>query len=199
MSCGASRVNEGKVELAQETNLAGRCGLYCGLCPEYQSAAKSRCPGCKILSLTISCKVFNCCVKSKGLNTCAECDDFPCEKNNPDLVQQDCFITHKVCGPNIKRIREVGLKTSLHEQRERRKILEDLLANCSEGRSSTFYCTASAVMPIGLINKGVDEAKEVVLGRGISDVKVRAKILRSAIQDWASSSSIDLKLRKKPK
>ena len=188
------------MNLAEEKNLAGCCGLYCGLCPRYQSTAKSSCPGCKILSLTISCKIFNCCVKSKGLVACAECSDFPCEKNNPEVFQWDDFVTRKVCIPNTKRIKKVGLKKWLQEQRERRAILENLLGNWNEGRSMSFYCVATALMPIDLIKEAVDRAMEMVmLNKANYDIKAKAKILRSVIQDLASKSNIDLKLGRKPK
>ncbi len=91
------------MSLAEEKNLVGCFGLYCGLCPMYQSIAKSGFPGCKILSLTISCKLYNCCVKRKGFDTCAECEDFPCEKYD-EFFDWDSFISHKVCQPNIQQI-----------------------------------------------------------------------------------------------
>jgi hypothetical protein len=190
-----------KVNLTEEKKLAGCCGFYCGLCPKYQSAAKSRCPGCKILSLTISCKIFNCCVKERGFVTCAECDGFPCEKNNPEIFQWDDFVTRKVCIPNIKRIKKVGLETWLHEQMDRRAILENLLANYDEGRSRSFYCRATALMPINLIKEAADEVSEMV-GKGKlddSDIKGKARMCRGIIQELASKSNIDLKLRRKPK
>jgi len=188
------------MNLTEEKNLAGCCGLYCGLCPRYQSTAKSRCPGCKILSLTISCKLFNCCVKGKGFVTCVECDDFPCEKYEGFFQWDDSFITHKVCSPNIERIKKVGLKMWSQEQRKRRATLENLLANYNEGRSRSFYCIATALMPIDLIKEAVDEAQQMIVDdKRDCDIKAKAKILRSVIQDLALRANIDLKLRKKSK
>jgi hypothetical protein len=187
------------MNLKEEKNLSGCCGIYCGLCPRYQSTAKSRCPGCKILSLTISCKIFNCCVKKNGFVTCAECADFPCEKYE-GFFDWDSFVTHKVCGPNIKRIKKVGLRKWLQEQGQKRAILENLLANYNEGRSRSFYCTAVALMPADLIKEAANKARQTMVGtKGTCDIKKRAKILRTAIQDLASRSKIDLKLRKKQK
>ena len=188
------------VKLAQETNLAGCWGLYCGLCPRYQSNAKSRCEGCKVISLAISCKIYNCCVKKNGLVTCADCRDWPCERFE-GFFDGDSFVTHKVCRPNTERIKKVGLKTWLQEQRERKAMLESLLRNYNEGRSCSFFCIASALVPVALIEKAVDEAKQVIAGNkvGDADIKAKAKILRYVIQDSASTSDIDLKLRKKPR
>ena len=185
----------------EETNLVGCCGLYCGLCPRFQSEAPGRCHGCKTFTFITSCKIRNCCVKKKGLTTCAECDDFPCEKNNPETHQYEYFITNKVCIPNLYRIKEVGLKIWLKEQKERQLILENLLTNYNEGRAKSFYCTATALMPVSLIGKAISEAMEIMANNRIneSDIKSKARILKSIVQELASKSDIDLKLRKKPK
>jgi len=148
------------MDTVEEINLAGCCGLYCGLCPRFQSTAPSKCQGCKILCQTLSCKIYNCCVKKKGLATCAECDDFPCEKNNPAAHQYEYFVTHKPCISNLCRIKEVGLEPWLEEQKERRLLLENLLVSYNDGRSMSFYCLAAAVMPPELINEAVDKLKK---------------------------------------
>jgi hypothetical protein len=188
------------MKLAEEKKLAGCCGVYCGLCPRYQSTAKSRCPGCKILSLTISCKLYNCCVKAKTLVTCADCRDFPCDKYER-FFDWDTFVTRKVCRPNIERIQKAGLKTFLQEQYQKRILLEELLANYNDGRSRSFYCIAVALMPPALLKEAVGKAKAMAAHNKVndSDIKAKAKILKSFIQDSASKSNIDLKLRKKPK
>lgn len=187
-----------EVNFVEEKNLAGCCGVYCGLCPRYQSTAKSRCPGCKILSLTISCKIYNCCVKNKALSTCAECRDLPCEKYD-GFFDWDSFVSHKVCKPNLERIKAVGLRKWLEEQRKRRAVLENLLANYNEGRSRSFYCIATALMPVDLIEKAVDEAKQMIPGKTDCNTKAKAKMVRTIIKDVAARAGIDLKLRKKPK
>jgi len=188
------------MRLKEEKNLAGCCGIYCGLCPRFQSTAKSRCSGCKILSLTISCKRYNCCVKAKGFVTCAECDNFPCEKYE-GFFDWDSFVTHKVCGPNINRIKKVDLKKWLQEQGQRKVILNNLLANYNEGRSRSFYCTAVALMSAGLLKEAINKAKKLITNNKVadSDLKVNAKILKTAIENLASCSKIVLELRKKQK
>jgi nucleoside diphosphate kinase len=139
-------------------------------------------------------------VKARGFVTCAECDDFPCEKYE-GFFDWDSFITRKVCGPNIKRIKKVGLKIWLQEQTNRRAILENLLFYYNEGRSRNFYCIAVALMPAGLIKEAVNKAKKLMAKNKIadSDIKTKAKILRTTIKNFASRSKIDLKLRKKLK
>lgn len=85
----------------------------------------------------------------------------------------------------------------LGEQRERRLVLEDLLENYNEGRSMSFYCMACALMPIDLLNEALAEIKGMPIDD--SDVKAKAKALRSIFQELASKSDIELKLRRKPK
>jgi len=187
------------MNLTKERNLAGCCGLYCGLCPRYQSTAKSRCEGCKIISLAISCKIYNCCVKKNGFVVCADCDDWPCEKFER-FFDGDSFVSHRVCRPNTGRVKQVGLKRWLTEQNKRRTAIENLLANYNEGRSCSFFCVATALMPVDLVKKAENQAKKKIADQKIqADIKAKAKIVRSVIEDFASKAGVDLKLRKKPK
>jgi hypothetical protein len=139
-------------------------------------------------------------VKAKGLVTCAECDDFPCEKYE-GFFDWDSFVTHKVCGPNIKKIKKVGLKKWLQEQVNKRAILENLLFYYNEGRSRNLYCTAVALMLVDLIKKAVSQAEQMILNSNIeiADTKAKAKIVKSVIQELVSKADINLKLRKKQK
>ena len=185
----------------EEMSLIGCCGLYCGLCPRFQSEAPGRCLGCKTFTFITSCKIRNCCVKKRGFTTCAECDDFPCERNNPQTHQYEYFVTNKVCIPNLYRIKGVGLEIWLQEQKKRQLVLENLLTRYNEGRSKSFYCLAAALMPVSLIEKAISEAREIIANNQIneSDIKSKARLLKFIIKDLASKSDIDLKLRKKPK
>lgn len=193
------------MNLTEEANLAGCCGLYCGLCPRFQSKAPSRCPGCKLLNEDRTfCGVFGCCVRKRDMVTCANCDEYPCQRLLAKLGLEadgsgvDSFISHKPAVPNLNRIKEVGLETWLEEQRDRRLVLENLLDNYNDGRSMSFYCMAAALMPVELIGKAVDEMLASRRGHDL-DMKAKAKALRAIIEDLASKSGIDLKLRSKPK
>jgi len=111
----------------------------------------------------------------------------------------DSFLSHKPALPNLDRIREVGLESYLEEQRERRLLVEYLLANYNEGRSMSFYCRACALMPPDLIRQAVDEMERMLASEQVdgSNLKAKAKAMRSLIRGLASKSGIDLKLRKK--
>jgi len=91
------------------------------------------------------------------------------------------------------------MKNWLEEQRKRRLLLENLLANYNEGRSMNFYCSATILMPLELIDRAINELKEKLAVNQIdgSDLKATAKTLRGIIQGLAQEHSIVLKLRKK--
>ena len=91
----------------------------------------------------------------------------------------------------------MGLEVWLGEQRERRLALEDLLENYNDGRLMSFYCLACTLMPLNLVDEALAEIKAMPLDD--SDVKAKAKALRSIIQELALKSGIELKLRSKPK
>lgn len=67
------------------------------------------------------------------------------------MVGEQIVLSHKPALPNLDRIIEAGLETYLVEQRERRLLVEHLLANYNEGRSMTFYCATGALMSPDLI------------------------------------------------
>ena len=66
----------------------GCCGAYCKPCLERQRKNhpdRKNCQGCKLGYATgerninrARCKVKSCCYKDRELQTCADCDDYPC-------------------------------------------------------------------------------------------------------------------------
>ena len=183
-----------KMNPAEAKNLAGCCGIFCGLCAKYQSKAPSRCIGCRLGEQHSWCSIYMCCVAKKGLETCIECTEYPCERYV--RRQWGADQVSRVAQEDLERIRRVGLEVWLEEQRERRLLVEELLADYNEGRSMSFYCLACILMPIPLVKEALAEIRAMPLDD--SDVKGKAKALRSIIQELASKSDIELKLRKKP-
>ena len=82
--------------------------------------------------------------------------------------------------------------------RAEQQTLENMLDNYNEGKSCSFFCIAAALMPPNSIAKAVEEAEKTMAAEMVraSDIKAKAKIVRSAIQDSATKASIDLRLRK---
>jgi len=87
----------------------------------------------------------------------------------------------------------------LGEQRKRRLLVEDLLDNYNEGRSMSFYCLATMLMPPELINEAVDKLKKKVASNQLdrADMKARAKTLREIIQGLAQQRGIELRLKRR--
>ena len=170
-------------------NLVGRCGIYCGLCTKYQSKAPSRCIGCKLGEQHSWCSIWNCCVKKHGFETCTECNEiFNCA----------IFLRRKVAewvpaADNLRQIKKVGLENWLEEQKGRQALVEELLRNYNEGRSMSFYCKVCTRMPINLINEAMEKAKNKIMSEKIdnSDMKLKAKILKSTIKDIIVKSNIN--------
>jgi len=174
----------------ESKNLIGCCGLYCGLCNKYQSKAPSRCIGCRLGEQHSWCSIWTCCVKKHGFETCTECSNiFSCP----------VFLRRRVEGwipaaHNLRQIGESGLESLLREQEERQALLEELLQYYNEGRSMALYCKACARMPIDLINKAIEEAKERIAAEKVdkSDIKSKARVLKAVIKVLASEVNVDL-------
>lgn len=186
----------------EEKALVGSCGLYCGLCPRYQSKATSRCPGCHLAQMHSYCSVYRCCVTKHKFLTCAECSEYPCGRLLRVLGVEkglDSFISHKPALDNLDQIKKEGLESYLEEQRERRLLAEHLISNYNAGRSMTLYCTACALMPPRAIDRAINKMEKLLTNGQVdrSNQKEVAKAMRKLIQGLASELSIDLALRRK--
>jgi hypothetical protein len=109
------------------------------------------------------------------------------------------FVRRKVvewipAADNLRQIKDDGLDAWLSEQQERQASLEALLEHYNEGRSMSFYCKACARMPLDLIDKAVEEARERLAQNKVddADTKSKAKILKAAIKASALKANITL-------
>lgn len=182
--------------------MASACGLYCGLCPRYQSKAAGRCPGCHSGEMRSYCGVWRCCVTKHGYHTCAECKESPCPRLLRALKVEeglDSFMSHRPALGNLARVREAGLETYLSEQRERRLLVEELLEGYNEGRSMSFYCAACALLPPDEVRRGVDRVRDALSEEATpeEELKAKAKAMRNALQELAEETGVDLRLRRK--
>lgn len=129
-------------------------------------------------------------MKKHGFETCTECSEiFNCE----------IFSRRKVAewipaADNLHRIKKVGLKNWLKDQKERQRLIEKLLQNYNEGRSMSLYCKSCARMPIDMIEEAIKKAKEKLTSEKVnkSDMKLKARILKTVIKDFASKVNISL-------
>jgi len=184
-----------------ERALMGSCGLYCGLCPRYQSNARSRCLGCHLGEQHSYCSVYRC-VTKRGFTTCAECSEYPCERLLRVLGVEkglDSFVSHKPALPNLDEIKQDGLESFLQEKRKQRLLAEQLISNYNAGRSMTLYCTACALMPPRPIKRVIDKMERSLTNGQVDRLNQKevARAMRKLIQGLASELSIDLALRRK--
>jgi hypothetical protein len=183
----------------------GCCGLDCGLCPRYYTVGASRCPGCvgpDFFNKHPSCGYITCCVKKKGLEVCAQCDEFPCPKFASWLGKWelgDSFLTYQKIKPNLYFIKEQGLNKFLNQQKKRIKLLARMLQDFDDGRSKSFHCIAATLLPVVELESLLGEAgRKLKAGKAESgDNKTRAEILRELLNDFAAKGGVELKLRHK--
>ena len=177
------------------------CGLDCGLCPTFYTQGPSRCPGCcglDFFNKHPSCSIITCCVKKNGFETCAECNEFPCSKLK-DWDKYDSFICHRISLSNLNLIKEKGIKEFIKQQKKRIELLEHMLKNFNEGRSKSFYCIATALVPIKDLEQALKNSEEKIKkeNTNFNDLKTKSKILKEYLNESAKNYSLKLKLRKK--
>jgi len=185
----------------------GCCGLDCGLCPRYYTIGSSRCPGCcgpNFFNKHPSCSYITCCVKKKRLEVCAECDEFPCSKFESWLEnggEYDSFLTHKKAEPNLDFIRTYGLERFIGQQRKRIELLEKMLNNFDDGRSKSFYCIATTLLPISDLETSLEKTEQRLKADKINldDTRIKSKILKEFLNESAARNEVELRLRKKVK
>jgi hypothetical protein len=180
----------------------GCCGLDCGLCPRYHTEGESRCPGCcgsGFFEKHPSCGFITCCVKKKGLEVCAQCDEFPCTKTEDSENVIDSFLTHRKTLPNLNLIKEHGIEPFLEQQKKRIEILHKMMQGFNDGRSKGFFYISATLLPLADLETAVLKAEKQLEIDGISaeDMKSKALILRRFLTDLAEINNIELKLRKK--
>jgi len=185
----------------------GCCGLDCGLCPRYYTVGSSRCPGCcgpGFFDVYPSCSYITCCVKKRGREVCAECDEFPCSKFESWLAnggKYDSFLTHKKANYNTSFIRKHGIEKFIEQQRKRIKILEAFLRDFNDGRSKSYFCIAVTLLPIEDLELSIAKARSKIKEKGLEsdDIKTKNKIVKEFLNNFAVDRRIELKLRRKPK
>jgi len=115
----------GQSSQRKESIPAAFCGLYCGACPlflmsiEAEDASQVKCLGCKsdkVADHCMKCQMKTCAM-GRNLNSCGECDEFPCEKTKK--FHQSGKDMSVVAEKNCYTIREQGYATWLKGQPER--------------------------------------------------------------------------------
>jgi hypothetical protein len=169
----------------------GVCGLDCGLCPRYYTKGASRCPGCAgpdFINKHPSCSFITCCVKKKNLEECAECSEFPCSKFKSDeeyqqLKESSSYPSYKKVMPNLNFIKEHGIEKFVEQQKKRMKLLEMMIEDFDDGKSRSFFCKATALIDLAILEKSLNAAIQKIKTDKIkpNDVKIKTKILKEIL------------------
>lgn len=107
----------------------GICGLSCRLCPSYQTAAASRCRGCKSQErMAVGCPFITCAVKKTGVEFCWDClQNAFCQKwrdHREAGKAHDSFKSYQKLGDDINFIQAKGIKAFDEQQRNRETLLK---------------------------------------------------------------------------
>jgi len=181
----------------------GVCGLDCGLCPRYYTIGTSRCPGCRgpdFFNKHPSCSFITCCVRKKGLEVCAECSEFPCSKfksyeEYQQLKESSSYPSYRKVMPNLNFIKEHGIKKFIEQQERRIKLLKTMIENFDDGRSKSFFCKAACLLDLTSLESALDEANRKIKTEDIKQdaLKIKAKILKGTLNDFADNEEIKFK------
>ena len=176
----------------------GVCGLFCRLCPMYNTEAESRCLGCKSTTrIAVGCPFITCAVKKKGIEFCWECtENKTCEKwkkHREAGKKIDSFKCYQKLEEDISFIQKKGIGEFEKIQKKREHLLKEMLRDFNEGRSKSYYCIAVTVLDIEELREVLTRAKKESDGL---DIKGKSKVLHSILDKIAGKKSYCLKLRK---
>ena len=170
------------------------CGLNCTLCSMHLGGY---CPGCGGGAGNQSCAIAKCSLTHGGVQFCWECPEYPCPRYE-GFDDGDSFVPHRNRQQDIALIREVGLEAYLIRLKEKRAILDELLAHYNDGRRKALFNTAVYLLPLedlrsvmALLDSSPEQSEQVVKERALAAVNL--------LQDAADRRGISLKLNKKPK
>jgi hypothetical protein len=78
-------------------------------------------------------------------------------------------------------------------------LLERMLQDFDDGRSKSFYCIATTLLPVTELETLINEAEhKIKVGKvKADDTKTKAKILRELLNGFAAKGGVELKLRSK--
>ncbi len=173
---------------ARHNQLLSLCGLNCALCP---MELGGYCGGCG--NGNQSCAIARCAMTHGNVEYCFQCPNYPCPEHCREDAA-DSFITHQRRMADLERARELGIEAYNREQREKREILDFLLAGFNDGRRKTLFCQAVNLLDLPELRQAVDCLRADAQGLDTREAAATAaRILEAA----ARERGISLKLRRK--
>jgi hypothetical protein len=101
--------------------------------------------------------------------------------------------------PNLNFIKEYGIKKFIEQQKKRIRLLGKMLENFDDGRSRSFYCKAADLLNLINLEGSLDKATQRIKTDNIKlgDIKIKAKILKSILNEIALKEGVELVKKKR--
>ena len=172
----------------RDNQLLSLCGLNCALCP---MALGDYCGGCG--NGNQSCAIARCALDHGNPAYCFRCPDYPCSEHCQEETA-DSFITHLRRMADLEGARALGIEAYNREQREKREILDFLLAGFNDGRKKTLFCQAVNLLELPELRQAVACLQSDAQGL---DTREAAAAAARILEEAAGKQGISLKLRRK--
>lgn len=167
------------------------CGLACLLCP---MQVGGYCLGCGGGAGNQSCAIARCSLEQGGPEFCSGCAAYPCARYD-EFDAADSFVPHSRRAADLARAGEMGLDAWLALLRQKRAVLDKLLADWNDGRRKSLYCAAAYLLEPEALRR-VMEALAAQSELAAAPAKERAQAAASLLQTEADRAGISLKLNK---
>ena len=142
---------------------------------------------------------MNCITKKETIEFCWDCPDGEtCERWNRHREhsrQYDSFVCYQKLDDNIDFGRAHSPEAFAKRQAEKAELLHNLLDEFNEGRSKSFYCVVATVLETDELKNALAKARRESADL---DIKAKAKLMRSIVEDIAAERGYNLTLRKHP-
>lgn len=168
------------------------CGLACLLCP---MQVGGYCPGCGGGAGNQSCAIARCSLEQGGLAFCSDCALYPCPRYD-GFDAADSFVPHSRRAADLAHAKEMGPDAWLAQLRQKRAILDELLAAWNDGRRKALFCAAAYLLPLEALRRVMDTLA-ARSDLSAAPVKEKARAAAALLQAEAEQAGICLKRNKK--
>ena len=160
----------------------------------HHMAESAGCPGCGGEGFSLSCAIVTCSRRHGDVEYCFLCADYPCDRYREESVF-DSFIVHRNVLKDFDQARADGLAAYHSRLDEKIAILRTLMANYTDGRRKSFFCTAVNLLALADIKKVMRQVDKAV--KPGNTLKENAAIVVGLFQAMAEKRDIVIKLIKK--
>ena len=101
--------------------------------------------------------------------------------------------------PNLNFIKKHGIEKFVEQQKKRVRVLETMIENFDDGRSRSFFCKAATLLDLTSLENSLEVASKKIKAENIAsnNIKAKAKILKSILNEIALTKGVELVKRKR--